>query len=49
MCKGYSLHLWGEENAGFPLQIDSRNPEAGTVDKAGSGPYPRVSGVAKGA
>jgi hypothetical protein len=48
MCKGDSFHLRGEENAGFPLQTHGRNPEAGTVDKAGGSPYPRVSGVAKG-
>lgn len=48
MRKGDSLHLRGEENAGFPLQTHSRNAEAGTVDKAGGGSNPRVSGVAKG-
>ena len=49
MRKGDSLHLRGEENAGFPLQTHGRNPEAGTTDKAGGSPNKRVSGVAKGA
>ena len=48
MREGDSLHLRGEENAGFPLQTHSRNAEAETVDKAGGSPNKRVSGVAKG-
>lgn len=49
MREGDSLHLRGEENAGFPIQTYSRNTEAGTVDKAGGSPDKRVPGVAKGA
>lgn len=49
MREGDSLHLRGEENAGFPIQTHSRNAEAGTVDKAGGGSNPRVQAMAAGA
>lgn len=47
MREGGSLHLRGEENAGFPLQTHSRNAEVGTTDEAGGHPDKRVQAVAR--